>query len=232
MEKFSKGHIRSDIAIMDGGLQMGKYDVLSKTRKALERNQFKVLVASSRKDAVNKVLKLVPINAKVGIGGSVTIRELGLIEALTKRGNHVVHHWQLNKPVSRWFPFMIDAHSSDVYLSSTNAVTEDGKLVNVDSTGNRVASMIFGPKKVIVIAGKNKIVKNVDAGLKRLKRIAGPLNAKRHNLVELPCVSTGSCTDCDSPERICRVITIMERAPNRVRGPNITVVVVAESLGF
>ena len=211
---------------------MGKYDVLSKTKKALERNQFKVLVASSRKEAVNKVLKLVPINAKVGIGGSMTIRELGLIEALTKRGNHVVHHWQLSKPVSRWLPFMIDAHSSDVYLSSTNAVTGDGKLVNVDSTGNRVASMIFGPKKVIVIAGKNKIVKNVDAGLKRLKRTAGPLNAKRHNLVELPCVSTGSCTDCDSPKRICRVITIMERAPNRVRGPNITVVLVAENLGF
>jgi len=85
---------------------------------------------------------------------------------------------------------------------------------------------------VIVVAGKNKIVKDVDAGLKRLKKVAGPLNAKRHNLVELPCVSTGLCTDCDSPKRICRAITILERAPNRVRGPNITVILVAEDLGF
>ena len=211
---------------------MGEYNLLSRTKKALERNQFKVLVASSKEDTVNKVLELIPINAKVGVGGSMTIRELGLIEALTSRGNRVVHHWQPDMPVSDWLPFMMEAHNSDVFLCSSNAVTEDGKLVNADSTGNRVASMIFGPKKVIMIAGKNKIVKDVDAGLKRLKRVAGPLNAKRHNFVELPCVSTGLCTECDSPKRICRVITILERAPNRVRDPNITVVLVAEDLGF
>ena len=206
--------------------------MLSRTREALERNQFKVLVALSKKDAVEKVLELIPFDAKVGVGGSMTIRELGLIEALTRRGNRVVHHWIPDVPFSDWLPFMMEAHNSDVFLCSSNAVTEDGKLVNIDSTGNRVASMIFGPKKVIVIAGKNKIVKDVDAGLKRLKRVAGPLNAKRHNLVELPCVITGLCTDCNSPKRICRVITILERAPNRVRSPNITVVLVADELGF
>lgn len=209
-----------------------EFDAISRTKEALERNQFNVIVASSRKDAVDKVLGLIPLDANVGVGGSMTIRELGLIEALTRRGNRVVHHWLPEKPFSDWLPFMMEAHNSDVFLCSTNAVTEDGKLVNVDSTGNRVASMIFGPRKVIVIAGKNKIVKDVDAGLKRLRRVAGPLNAKRHNLIELPCVSTGLCTDCDSPKRICRVITIMERAPNRVRDPNITVMLVAEKLGF
>jgi len=208
------------------------HDVLLKASEALKRNQFRVLVASSKKDAVDKVLGLIPLDAKVGVGGSMTIRELGLIEALTQRGNPVVHHWQPDISVSDWFPFMMEAHSSDVFLCSSNAVTEDGKLVNIDSSGNRVASMMFGPKKVIVIAGKNKIVKDVCAGLERLKRVAGPLNAKRHNLDELPCVATGACTDCDSPKRICRVITIMERAPNRVRDPNITVVLVAKKLGF
>jgi len=208
------------------------YDVLLRARDALERNQFKVFVASSKKDAVDMVLGLIPLDAKVGVGGSVTIRELGLIEALTQRGNRAVHHWLPDMPLSDWLPFMMEAHNADVFLCSSNAITEDGKLVNIDSTGNRVASMIFGPKKVIVVAGKNKIVKDVDEGLKRLKRVAGPLNAKRHNLVELPCVTTGVCTDCDSPKRICRAITIMERAPNRVRGPNITVVLVAEKLGF
>jgi len=211
---------------------MGEYNVLSRTKKALERNQFKVLVASSMEDAVNKVLELVPINAKVGVGGSMTIRELGLIEALTQRGNRVVHHWHPEVSLKEWLPYMMEAHNSDIYVCSSNAITEDGKLVNIDSTGNRVASMIFGPKKVIVVAGKNKIVKNADEGLKRLKRVAGPLNAKRHNLTELPCVSTGSCTDCDSPKRICRVTTIIERAPNRVRDSSITVVLVDEELGF
>jgi hypothetical protein len=162
----------------------------------------------------------------------MTIRELGLIEALTRRGNRVIHHWHPGIPISDWLPFMMEAHNSDVFLCSSNAVTENGKLVNVDSTGNRVASMMFGPQKVIVVAGKNKIVQDVDAGLRRLKKVAGPLNAKRHNLVGLPCVSTGLCTDCDSPNRICRVITILERAPNRVRDHNITVVLVSEDLGF
>ncbi len=211
---------------------MGRHNLLSRTKKALERNQFKVLVASSKEDTVDKVLELIPINSKVGVGGSMTIRELGLIKALTNRGNLVVHHWLPDIPAGNQLSFMMEAHNSDVFLCSSNAVTEDGKLVNVDSTGNRVASMIFGPKKVIVIAGKNKIVKDVSAALKRLKRVAGPLNAKRHNIVELPCVSKGSCTECDSPKRICRVITILERAPNRVRGSNITVVLTAEDLGF
>ena len=104
--------------------------------------------------------------------------------------------------------------------------------MNTDYTGNRVASMIFGPGRVVVVAGVNKIVRDVEAGLKRLKEVAGPLNAKRHNIRELPCVKTGVCTDCDSPKRICRVITILERAPNRVRKPNMTIVLVAEKLGF
>ena len=209
-----------------------KQDVLSSTKEALERNQFKAFVASSRKEAVEKVFELTPPDAKVGVGGSVTVRELGLIEALTTRGNHVVHHWQPDIPIKDWLRYMRDAQNSDVFLCSSNAVTEDGKLVNSDSTGNRVASMIFGSEKVIVVAGANKIVKDVDAGLERLKTVAGPLNAKRHNLTELPCVATGVCLDCDSPKRICRVTTILERAPNRVRDPNITVILVAEELGF
>ena len=93
-----------------------EYNVLSRTMEALERNQFKVLLASSKKDAVDKVLGLIPYDAKVGVGGSMTIRELGLIEALTNRGNRVVHHWLPDMPVSDWLPFMVEAHNSDVFL--------------------------------------------------------------------------------------------------------------------
>ena len=203
-----------------------------RTKESLEKNGFRVVLASSKKDAVEKVLGLIPLGAKVGVGGSVTVRELGLIEALIERGNRVVHHWLPGVSVEGWLPYMVEAHNSDVYLCSSNAVTEDGKLVNVDSSGNRVASMIFGPGRVVVVVGVNKIVRDVEAGLKRLREVAGPLNAKRHNIRELPCVKTGVCTDCNSPKRICRVITILERAPNRVRKPNITVVLVAEKLGF
>jgi len=213
-------------------LKFGGRERLVRTKKALEKNGFSVVIASSKEDAVEKVLGLIPLDAKVGVGGSVTVRELGLIEALSERGNRVVHHWLPGVPIEGWLPFMVEAHNSDVYLCSSNAVTEDGKLVNVDSSGNRVASMIFGPGRVVVVVGVNKIVRDVEAGLKRLKEVAGPLNAKRHNIRELPCVKTGVCTDCDSPKRICRVITILERAPNRVRKPNITVVLVAEELGF
>ena len=210
----------------------GDRNRLVRTKEALERNGFRVLVASSKVDAVEKVLGLIPVEAKVGVGGSVTVRELGLIEALRERGNRVVHHWLPDFSIEGWLSFMVEAHNSDVYLCSSNAVTEDGKLVNVDSTGNRVASMIFGPGRVVVVVGWNKIVRDVESGLKRLKEVAGPLNAKRHNIRELPCVKTGVCTDCDSPKRICRVITILERAPNRVRKPNMTIVLVAEKLGF
>ena len=204
----------------------------SRTKRALERNDFEVIMASTRNDAVQKVLALIPADAKVGVGGSMTIRELGLMEALTERGNRVVHHWLPDISVRDLLPYMVEAHNSDVFLCSSNAVTEDGKLVNVDSTGNRVASMIFGPDKVIVVAGRNKIVRDIVEGLNRLKDVAGPLNAKRHNLVELPCIETGVCTDCDSPKRICRVTTIMERAPNRISKPHMTVVLVDEDLGF
>jgi L-lactate utilization protein LutB len=205
---------------------------LSRAKRALERNDFEVIMASARNDAVQKVLAHIPADAKVGVGGSMTIRELGLMEALTERGNRVVHHWLPDISVRDWLPFMREAHNCDVFLCSSNAVTEDGKLVNVDSTGNRVASMIFGPDKVIVVAGRNKIVRNMDEGLKRLKEVAGPLNAKRHNIRELPCVKTRVCEECDSPKRICRVITILERAPNRIRESRITVVLVDEDLGF
>ena len=210
----------------------GDRERLFRVKEALEKNGFKVVVASSKVDAVEKVLGLIPVDVKVGVGGSVTVRELGLIEALRERGNVVVDHWLPDVLLEAKLPFMVEAHNSDVFLCSSNAVTEDGKLVNVDSTGNRVASMIFGPGRVVVVVGWNKIVRDVEAGLKRLKEVAGPLNAKRHNIRELPCVKTGVCTDCDSPKRICRAITILERAPNRVRKPNMTVVLVAEELGF
>lgn len=201
---------------------------ISRTLTALKRNGFKTFFVASRKDALEKLLTLIPSEAKVGIGGSVTIREIGLVDALLARGNRVFHHWQEGLSSEEVTTIMKQELNSDIFITSSNAVTEDGKLVNVDQTGNRVASMIFGPPKVIVIAGINKIVRDVAEGIQRIKNVATPMNTKRLGQ-KTPCAITGACTECDVPERACRITTIIEKKPVRT---DVTVILVGEELGF
>lgn len=207
---------------------------IQRTLTALKKNGFHTVFALTRRDACEEALNLIPPNAQVGVGGSTTIREINLIERLNERGNIVVQHW-LPSPGEGTITTMRKAMASDVFLSSSNAVTEDGKLINTDGTGNRVAAMIFGPTKVIVIAGINKIVKDVAEGIRRIKNVAGPMNVRRLNMskktkYKTPCAVTGLCTDCDSQDRICRVTTILERTPDW--GVDIAVILVGEELGF
>jgi len=125
--------------------------------------------------------------------------------------------------------------TSDVFLASSNAVTEDGKLVNIDMGGNRVGAMVFGPKQIIVVAGFNKIVKNVEEGIDRARNVAASMNARRLYLssgqtkYKTPCALTGTCADCNVNDRLCRVITIVERRPS---GSDVSVILVGEELGF
>jgi len=130
------------------------------------------------------------------------------------------------------------AFLADIFLTGTNAITLDGKLVNVDGNGNRVAPAIFGPDKVIVVAGVNKIVRNVDEAIKRINEIAAPLNARRHFVKHqraefgtLPCVRTGTCVDCAHELRICRYTVIIAGTSTRDKG-RINVVLVGEELGL
>ena len=116
----------------------------------------------------------------------------------------------------------------DVFMTGSNAVTMDGKLVNVDGTGNRVAAMIFGPEKVIVVAGINKIVRDLDAAEERIRSVAAPVNNSRIGLPN-PCVKTGECMDCQGPTRICNVTTIIGKRPNTTE---MHVVIVGEDMGF
>ncbi|MCX8192155.1 MAG: lactate utilization protein, partial [Nitrososphaerales archaeon] len=152
--------------------------IVETTLKNLTKNGFNVLYVPKKEDALKKILEMVPMDAKVGVGGSLTIREMGLIEALKNRGNIVLDTWQPNLPKKDELEMRRNHLTSDVFISSTNALTIDGKLVNIDGVGNRVAAMIFGPKKVIVVAGINKIVKDVNEGIKRIRDLAAPLNAK------------------------------------------------------
>ena len=195
---------------------------------ALKANGFEVLYADNSKEALEKVMSLIPKEAKVGVGGSVTVREIGLVEAIEKQGNTIFMDWEM--PIERKEKIKIrkEALTSDVYLTSSNAITLQGQLVNIDGTGNRVSAMIFGPKKVIIVVGANKLVDTLDEAFARLRNIACPLNGKRLNL-KTPCALTGKCTDCNSPDRMCRVTVILEKKP---RLSDITIVLVGENLGY
>ena len=201
---------------------------IERTTKALEKNGFRTIFASDRSEAAEKILALTPADALVGVGGSITVRELGLVKALTGRGNKVAQHWDPTLSPKERMAIRRQQLTSDVFLTSSNAITESGHLVNVDGAGNRVAAMIFGPKKVIVVAGVNKIVEDVDEAMARIYSVASPLNAKRLDR-KTPCAVTGVCTDCESPERICNITTIISKRPGRT---DFTVVLVGEELGY
>ena len=201
------------------------------TLKALERNGFEAKYYPTSEEALAGVLGMVPDGAAVGLGGSVTLREMGLVEALEARGVELADHWVARAAgVSREGVMEIRRAqvNSDVFITSTNAVTETGELVNIDGTGQRVAAMIFGPKKVVVVAGVNKIAGDLDEGLWRASNVAAPMNARRLH-PKTPCAVTGECDDCVAPGRICNITTIIHRKPNNT---DLTVVLVGEKLGY
>ena len=194
----------------------------------LKKNGMEALYFSTAEEAKEEVLRRIPSGATVGAGGSVTLRQMGLLEALEERGHEVYDHWREGLTPEGRLEVGRKHPRSDVFITSTNALTLDGKLINVDATGNRITSMIMGPEKVLVITGVNKIVKNLNQGLARLKKIA-PLNCQRRK-DPTPCVQDLTCHDCDTPARICRVTTIIERRPGAMK--DFTVILVGEELGY
>ncbi|MHB8945919.1 MAG: lactate utilization protein [Bacillota bacterium] len=196
--------------------------------KALKRNGFEAAYAATPEEAAKKVLEHIPEGASVGIGGTMTVRQLGLLSTLTGRGHKVIHHWLPGLSADEGRRLRLEESACDVYLSSANAVTLDGKLVNIDGTGNRVAGMLYGPKKVIVIAGYNKVVADFNQAIDRIRNIAAPMNAIRY-AAKTPCAATGVCNDCSSPERICSVTSIIDRSP---KSADFTVLLVGTELGF
>ncbi len=195
---------------------------------ALERNEFRVRICGDRQEAVERVLEEVGDAATVGFGGSVTLVELGLPGRVAERGKKCLVHGAPGLSLEERLSVMRAQLTCDVFLTGANAVTLDGKLVNVDATGNRVGAMTFGPKKVVVVAGANKLAGDVDEALRRVKAWAAPPNARRLAF-KTPCAETGLCSDCRSPDRICRVVHVQERRP---RLTDVRVLLVAESLGL
>lgn len=192
--------------------------------KLLERYGYSVKTFNNSDEVKKELLKEINPEDTIGFGGSSTLFELGIYEELVERGNDVYRHWKAENKKEA----LEKANSSTVYLTSTNALTEDGKLVNIDGTGNRVSSMIFGHERVYFVVGKNKICKDYDAAMERIHTVVSPKNAVRLNL-NTPCRITGKCSDCDSPERMCKAEVVLHRKPN---GTNIHIYLVDEELGF
>lgn len=189
---------------------------INKVIENLRKNGFNVLNVETTDAAKQEILKMVKEDEVIGVGGSLTIRELGVIEELMARGNKVIHHWLPNTFIDEIKVARRKAvRISDVYLTSTNAITLDGQLVNIDTYGNRVAAMIYGPPKVIIVAGYNKIVKDIDAAFKRIREESAIKNAKRLNV--------------EFPHGLCKVATIIYQRPNDT---DITIIFIDMELGY
>ena len=200
--------------------------LMANTIVALTLKGFPVHHAATLSDAKSIVLKLIPEGASVGFGGSVTVRDMGLYEELQSAGHAVHWHWKNDEPKSDVFAL---AAAADVYLTSSNAITGDGCLINIDGTGNRVGAMIAGPKEVIVIAGANKLVAgNIPQAIARIKAVACPQNARRLGL-NTPCGLEGKCNAAACEKGMCNVTSIIEKP---VGGHKITIILVDEEAGY
>jgi len=198
--------------------------------EALKRRDFNAHYVENQDKAREMILKEVPPGATVGVGGSVTIRGLKVLEALKARGHKVLDHWEVPRdPRDESFIVRRGQQTSDVFLASTNAITLEGQLVNIDGAGNRVNALAFGPKKAIVVAGVNKIAANLESAIRRIKEVAVPLNCRRLN-ISPPCIQAGKCVDCRVPQRTCRITTIIEWKPPFFS--DYLVIIVGENLGY
>jgi hypothetical protein len=201
---------------------------VERTIHALKKNNFEAVFVPDSKAAFEEVMKRIPDGATVGVGGSVTLTQIGLLTALEKRNIHLIWPAEQAKNMDERMELIRKSFSSDIFLTGTNAITEDGKLFNVDATGNRVGAMFIGPKKTIIVSGVNKIVKDIDAAEKRVTEWVAPQNAKRLNRKN-PCVETGVCADCSSPDRICNIYVTLAKRPSRTE---VIVILVGEKLGI
>lgn len=212
------------------------YRLLSKKIiKNLKSRQFDACYCDNTEETVQMALSLIPAESSVSWGGSVTLEETGLLVAVKQSGYTVIDRDTAATADDR-FQLMRQSLCCDTYLTSFNAVSEDGILINVDSVGNRVAAIAFGPRSVIAIVGMNKVCKTMDDAIVRARTYAAPLNAQRCTInpffspvQNTPCMRDGSCGNCRADDCICSHIvqTRMCKTPGRIK-----VILVGESLGF
>ena len=205
------------------------------TLKSLKANRFDVRFAETAVEAKKMMLEMIPLTASVGVGDSATLRQIGILEELIRRGTEVINPFTRelaqdmgDNPFIRMRQMERMTFGADVFLTSSNALTEDGKIVSIDGAGNRVAAMIFGAPKVILPIGRNKIVRDVATAIYNIKNIIAPIHAKRTEH-KTPCAVTGKCNDCDSPDRICNITVILEK---RSMCTDLSIILINEDLGL
>jgi L-lactate utilization protein LutB len=196
--------------------------------KNLESRHFEAYYCKDRDEAAVKALSLIPAGALVSWGGSVTLRETGIIDRVYEAGFKVIDRDKAKSPEEK-FELGRQALLCDCFLAGINAIAEEGILVNIDGLGNRVAATIYGPKSVILVAGMNKVRKTLEDARSRARCYAAPVNVQRVGAKNTPCALTGSCGNCKSTESICTFI-----AETRLCKPakRIKVILVGENLGF
>lgn len=196
-----------------------------RTVASLCKNNFDAHYVKDREDLFKKLDEYMSDGVKCAVGGSMTLFETGVIDYLRSGRFDFIDRYAENADIPQVFR---DSFSCDFYFMSSNAITENGELYNVDGNGNRVGALIYGPEKVIVIAGENKIVKDLDAAVERVKQYAAPMNAVRLNK-DLPCAKTGTCMSCNSPGNFCchKAVTDYQLMKNRI-----IVLILPDSYGY
>ena len=199
----------------------------AKLIKNLERRHSNAYFCKTKEEAINIITDMIPKGATVAWGGSMTIRDMGLTAKL-KAGDYEIYDRDDVNTLEDKIRMYRKAFECDYYLSSVNAISEDGVIVNIDGNGNRVAAITWGPEHVILVVGLNKVCQDVDAAIKRARSEAAPINMARFDL-NTPCQKDGTCHDCLSPDSICNYISIQRMSHPAKRH---TVVLVDESLGY
>lgn len=215
-------------------MDKNKYDIIrlkmERCAEALRHNNIYCECVENTEEALDVISSLINPGDTVSVGGSMSLFEAGVIDYLRNGTYDFLDRYKAGLTPDEITDIYKQSFFCDVYFTSSNAITEKGELYNVDGNGNRVAAMLYGPKSVIVLAGYNKIVKDIDEAKKRVAEIAAPANAKRLNL-DSPCTQTGRCVNCQNDSRICADTVIIGRQMPRFKD-RIKVILVGEELGY
>ncbi|MBQ3051409.1 MAG: lactate utilization protein [Clostridia bacterium] len=208
---------------MDKNLYTRNEKLAQKVIKGLESRNMTGYYAADKEEALKKALELIPEGSTVTMGGAMSAVEIGLVDALVNGNYEFLDRNQMEPREA-----LLKGYDADVFLTSANAMTEDGVMVNIDGNANRVSYIANGPKKIVAIVGMNKVCDDVDGAMKRARNVAAPTNAQRFE-INTPCKKTGSCANCKSPDTICCqfLITRYSRHAGRIH-----VILVNDSLGF
>ena len=196
--------------------------------KKLVRRNFQPIICQNLEEAKERALEKIDQNQTIGFGGSITIEQSGIIEELYQRGQKIIDREKTTSPEER-HQVMKQALTADCFLTSINGITEDGELVNIDSVGNRVAALTYGPDKVFAFVSMRKVYGDLNTTVEMVRRNTAPLNAHRLGLEKTPCIKKGTCGDCLQTECICNTIAITRRSMAKDR---IVIFLIIEEVGL